>query len=1805
MASDGVEKLLTVSFLTNVVYGSTPNPWYITTTAFGNFTPTTDSNWTTTPASFLAAFPSGVNSYLRSLQQQNHKIIVSFGGAAFSVSGAFVQGGPSDLATSIAYALMGINCSNPLGWNRITDNTGSFYFDGIDLDIEDQNPGTPKFNMNDAQTFLTTLRNLFGSTKLITCAPQDAMVLQPRSYTSVFNACGAYVPYQTTGSLALSPGTGTNAWFCLSNIGLFDYLSYQFYNQWSGDYPIPDSYDPGRAGSAFSGNVTQLAWLALNATNISNTTGKSPKVVIGLLGNPCDGYTYNSTYGAFPLPLARDVATSLNTYLATTQTSIQTVCSSITSVSQYIGGIMFWESPIATYDTAGSNYAYAVLNDPSYVSIGLPKTLILYGGQTDANQPPNANLPGTYNPAWQLLAPSPSPTPPSSFPPPSNIVPSAITTSGFVLNWSSDPRTSCNVITQGTNSWNTVNNTYTLSGLLPDTAYNGTITSYFSNNGTYQPSTATPYGPVTTQAGTSSLTTLAMAPFLIRGPRYLQPASNCLDWYINCGAVGTSNGGTQLYGSWYAATKTTDSTKYPGQGGQVIADPTGLSNQATNTYITNLQAKGVKVCTVIGGALGDILGLMGPYTSPQGGTITTDDPADLANSIANTILGVAAAPNPLGWTNSPNWTTVAFDGLNLDFENIGAGGNTQATNTYPLPQNPLPTFPADLNTIIPNGGGTTPYSTYVTSLKTFVQTLATAAPGKLITLAPLSPSTYSSGLTQNTAVNNALNTWAPFVSASALPTVSSFVVPSSTGADALLAPNQLALFDDLFVQFYNENPDEYLGGSNFTNIMAQWGFLVLYTQQNVANSKKVKINIGLAKGQGATASIAGGAPYYYPQYQTASPPNPNATNPSILPFPNIGVAVDASNLNAALLNANILIQKSGLPGASTTQISDWCSGAGFWAGGPGTLATKALYDFTSNGVPNLPASGFTYCWSDAQYPSPDPLWTDNLPIVVVNPSPPSPLNPPTNIVASAITTSGFVLTWTSDPNTQSNVVTWGSNSSNVYGNTIAITGLLQNTAYTGTITSWKGTLQSTPTSYPPVTTKAGKPAYVPTITTITPTFRTAYIQWTYVNTGEVTGYDISYNGLHYPTKGIQTYTTVPGLIQNTRYGFQVAASNIAGIGEYSAVSNVTTNGIQPPGTPSNLTFLSATSSNLTVSWAYTGGNASHYIVDVNKTYNVTTCNTYATTTSLPANTVFALSVAGSNTGGIGSNSSVLSIATHPVQPTGLTFTQQTLSSFVVTWGGDATYYDICWNTGIVTNYDLNTITLSGLASNTQYNVVVTPYNPCNASGLFVAGETRTLPGPVAPTTSPSNIRAYNIQSTTATICWDYSVPVSSYNFYLNGSNTVYCNDLQSPTELLSLSSNTTYTLSIAAVNQVGVGPFSTQTVGFRTSAGPVVPAPLPPTNLSAILILSSAALLDWSSGIFAADDYGSINGGVATEISHPHTFQGLTANTRNTVSVYSSNATGRSSNTSVAFTTAPSIPSNVNVVSRTTTSIVVNWAGDATTYSTYIDGNVSSVRQSATSQTISNLAPSRDYIFSIVGYNPCGLAGQTIQDNISTESGLPFPPTNVIVKNIYSNAFTVSWTTADYVSKYKVLVLTPLFGLPPVFVSEPPTVITGLDANTFYTVNVASINDEGISNAPSVFAVTLPSEPSNVSASSITNTGFYLSWNGDATQYSVSAGPICQRTTSSSFIFTGLNPGVRYTTDIIPYNSQDVPGQKSTIEVTTLNKNPPAPPVILNIDNTAPTSFTVTWTSEPSVLYYLVFVDGISHIVFNGGLSNR
>jgi len=553
----------------------------------------------------------------------------------------------------------------------------------------------------------------------------------------------------------------------------------------------------------------------------------------------------------------------------------------------------------------------------------------------------------------------------------------------------------------------------TITNLTPSTPYY--FVSKVSNS--FPPDqTSAQSAPISTTAGPAPtrLKTNLVTPFLLQGPRFgaTPGAWTAIDYYINNAAVGatyqvggTTATGQQIFASMYAGTigdagNATGSTPPCQYAGACIADQpfaalggTGAANYS-DVYLKLVQQhiKGSgRVLACWGGFYADILGLFGPYV-PKGFPGTTQPTAvEVVKSFLYNYCGITAGnTNPLGWvrTNASGNSgyTFNYDGLILDFENVGNGN---PLNSWPYP--PPPT-PPDSKELIQNPI----YPPYIQALADIPAAYYAIAPTLFLGNAPVSLSlVQDEGQTNICASNTALGTWFAFQTATVAPTAGAY---NPSPSAALNHPSQLCYFDDIFVQFYNEYADYYLGGKYFANLLACWGYVALEAQK--LGKKKTTINLGLANGeilpggsppwkaaaQGPTPQLnnQSGPPYTYwfPQYCKASPPN-NTSNTAYDTWPDTGVAKDPTSVAVAIATANTILRTA--QNNQNLQPSDWLSGMGFWAGGGATTTAKAVY---TSGNPLSPGSilpaGQTYCWSDAQYPAPDPQWfvgsTFNVPI---------------------------------------------------------------------------------------------------------------------------------------------------------------------------------------------------------------------------------------------------------------------------------------------------------------------------------------------------------------------------------------------------------------------------------------------------------------------------------------------------------------------------------------------------------------------------------------------------------------------------------------------------------------------------------------------------------------------------------------------------------------------------------------------------------------------------------------------------------
>ena len=329
----------------------------------------------------------------------------------------------------------------------------------------------------------------------------------------------------------------------------------------------------------------------------------------------------------------------------------------------------------------------------------------------------------------------------------------------------------------------------TVPNLLPSTTYyfftvasNGAAPNAISNLSAGFSTLAAPAIP--------SLKTNLVTPFLIQGPRFGQVSPwPGLDYYLNVGAVGavyvpgaSSTSGQQVFASMYAGSVgaagnlSGDPANPVPYAGSLVADQpfawlgggSGGSNYSDvylNAQKTAMGSNG-RLLLSWGGFLADVLGLFGPY-QPAGYPAGATNPAvgDVIKSICRIYLGLSGSDNPLSWVrinsnSTSNWNVV-YDGIVLDFENVGLG-NPQNSYPYAPPGTP-PSFPADSTNAT--------YLPYQVALASIPILFYNESPTKFVANAPVSLSLVADrGTTNICAPNTGLNNWYGFATATRTPT---------------------------------------------------------------------------------------------------------------------------------------------------------------------------------------------------------------------------------------------------------------------------------------------------------------------------------------------------------------------------------------------------------------------------------------------------------------------------------------------------------------------------------------------------------------------------------------------------------------------------------------------------------------------------------------------------------------------------------------------------------------------------------------------------------------------------------------------------------------------------------------------------------------------------------------------------------------------------------------------------------------------------------------------------------------------------
>ena len=588
---------------------------------------------------------------------------------------------------------------------------------------------------------------------------------------------------------------------------------------------------------------------------------------------------------------------------------------------------------------------------------------------------------------------------------------------------------------------------------------------------------------------------------------------------------------------------------------------------------------------------------------------------------------------------------------------------------------------------------------------------------------------------------------------------------------------------------------------------------------------------------------------------------------------------------------------------------------------------------------------------------------------------------------------------------------------------------------------------------------------------------------------DITGYRVEYSTdagdtwqtLEADTDDTRTSYRDTGLSPGTTRHYRVAAINRHGAGAWSDVADATTSRV--PGRPTRLTATARGTSRIELDWtAPSSGPITGYRIEVSPTgtgrwtaleTDTESTVTEYTHTGLDPGRRRYYRVAAINAAGRGTWSSVANAttdATAPGAPTGLRAVPSGLggrTQLLLTWtspssdgGGAIMGYriEVSANRVSWTPLEANTgtagtsYTHGGLAPATTRYYRVAAINAEGTGPYSNVATGRTNAG--APD-APGSLRARADGPRSITLTWeapseDNGARITGYRIRARLAEETTWTTIRGNTNSTTttfthtrLEPATAWRYQVAAINSVGVGPWSLEA---GTATNPDVPSA--PTGLTAQAVGTSRIDLVWRA---PANTGGARVLGYRVEASSDggRTWRIIRSNTGSRVGYYSHrnlqpattwhyrvsaiNAAGLGAASAVAQATTdatlPGAPRNLTANADGTSEIDLSWqrpssdGGAAVTgYRVEVSANggaswqtlVANTRSSATAYSHTGLAPATTRHYRVSAINRVGVGSASGVATATTDATVPDPPTGLTATATSPTQIDLAWTAPAY-----------------------------------------------------------------------------------------------------------------------------------------------------------------------------------------------
>ena len=661
----------------------------------------------------------------------------------------------------------------------------------------------------------------------------------------------------------------------------------------------------------------------------------------------------------------------------------------------------------------------------------------------------------------------------------------------------------------------------------------------------------------------------------------------------------------------------------------------------------------------------------------------------------------------------------------------------------------------------------------------------------------------------------------------------------------------------------------------------------------------------------------------------------------------------------------------------------------------------------------------------------------------------------------------------------------------------------------------------------------------PTVTNITSGHALFNISWNNnaVSQSPITGYRLEYSidsdfssSASVLLASAVSATTVKSLLPGATYYVRIYAKSLAGESIASSVSTITTTSgaVAPTNFIGAVSYVPGIGSTTALTWtaptdtsglAIVGYNIQYatdanFILGVKTVATKTTAINYVITGLNPSSTYF-IRVAAITAAGVGDYTEVISVTTAAtaVTPTGLALSSG-VKSISTNWNAvdGVTSYTVQVSTantflpaGTTTITTSNTsYNFTGLLDGKVYYVRVASVNDLGigAYSAFTSKSTLALPA------APKGLVALDNGDGSASISWTAlsptaTAPIDGYRMEYSRSNTftsdVNVIDSASSSNKIIIETGTYY-VRIAAVNNVGVGIYSTAVPVIVTNT------PSAPSDVVASLNADKTISITWTAS--DTDNGKAITGytinvsGGTGAVTYPTareattaTVSGLEPGKTYTFTVQANNANGSSANSNVSNgvlnATVPDAPASFTATVANVNKIDLAWTapandGDSTItgYEVNVSNGEGTVTVEGTTAIVTGLTTGSTYTFKVKAINAMGSSVEaSVSKLIATVPNVISSPT-VSVDSISS--LDVSWLASEFtgapITGYTVEYAdnTEFTGSEFVNTLDTMTRLENLTAGTTYYIRVAATNALGSSEYSSASGNKPGASPSSI-----------------------------------------------------------------------------------------------------------------------------